>query len=150
MGIEISKSTVENIVVKTTLIRTVDYKLNLAVSDIVDSIFYSNILKFDNEGSSIYINQLFEYGAFQYGACYNQARFISLIMERMNVNVISFDIDKDFDVNKKRERDGLQYKERRNGKLTYSPSFPDKLCTTVVVPNPEYIWGYLLFVLLQT
>ena len=127
-----------------------DYTLNLAVSDIVDSIFYSNILKFDNEDISIYISQFFEYGAFLYGVCYNQARFISSIMERMNVNVISYETDKEFDVNKKRERDGLRYKGRRNGKLTYSPSFSDQLCATVVVPNPEYIWGYLFFVLLQT
>ena len=33
----------------------------------VDSIFYGNILKFNNKGSSIYINQFFEYGAFN---CY--------------------------------------------------------------------------------
>ena len=90
----------------------------------VDSIFYSNILKFDNEGSSIYINRFFEYGAF---TCYNQACFISLIKEKINVNVISYEIYNEFDVTKKKERDGLRYKGRRNGELSYSPSFPPKL-----------------------
>ena len=104
-------------------------------------------MKFDNEDSSIYINRFFEYGAL---TCYNQARFISLIMERMNVNVISNEIYNEFDVTKKKERDGLRYKGRRSGNMTYSPSFPHKLWTTVVVPNPEYIWGYRLLVLLQT
>ena len=68
----------------------------------------------------------------------------------MDVNVISYEIYNEFDVTKKKERDILRYKRRRNGKLTYSPSFPHKLCTTEVVPNPEYIWGYRLLVLLQT
>ena len=98
MDVEISKSVVENIVDKNTFISTEDSPLNFAASVIVDSIFYSNILKFDNEDSSIYINQFFEFGAF---TCYNQARFISLIKERMNVNVISYEIYNEFDVTKK-------------------------------------------------
>ena len=56
---EISRSVVETIVDKTSFIITEDSLLNLAASDMVDSIFYSNILKFDNEGSSIYINRFF-------------------------------------------------------------------------------------------
>ena len=112
MDVEISKSIVENIVDKTSFISTEDSLLNLAASDIVDIIFYSSILKFDNKDSSIYINRFFEYGAF---TCYNQARFISLIKERMNVNVISHEIYNEFDVTKKKERDGLRYKGRRNG-----------------------------------
>ena len=104
MDVEISKSIVENIVDKTSFISTEDSLLNLAASDIVDSIFHSNILKFDNEASSIYINRFFEYGAF---TCYNQARFISLIKEKMSINVISYEIYSEFDVTKKKERDGL-------------------------------------------
>ena len=123
---------------KTNFISTEDSLLNLAASDIVDSIFYSTILKFDKEDSLIYINRFFEYAAF---TCYNQARFISLIKEKMNVNVFSYEIYNEFDVTKKKERNGLRYKGRRNGELTYSPSFSHKLCTTVAVLNPEYIWG---------
>ena len=129
LDFEISKSVVENIVNKTSFTSTEDSLLNLAASDIVDSIFYSNILKFDNEDSSIYINRFFEYGAF---TCYNQTRFVSLIKEKMNVNVISYEIYNEFDVTKKKERDELRYKWRRNGELSYSPSFPHKLYTIVV------------------
>ena len=114
---------------KTFFISTEDSLLNLAASDIVDSIFYSNILKFDNEDSSIYINRFFEYGAFTF---YNQAHFISLIKEKMNVNVIPYEIYNEFGITKKKERDGLRCKGRRNGELSYSPSFPHKLCTAVV------------------
>ena len=89
LDVEISKSIVENIVDKTSFISTEDSLLNLAASDTVDSIFYSNILKFDNEDSSIYINRFFEYSAF---TCYNQVRFISLIKQRMNVNINSYEI----------------------------------------------------------
>ena len=41
----------------------------------------------------------FEYGAF---TCYSQARFIFLIKERMDVNVISYEIYNEFDVTKKK------------------------------------------------
>ena len=139
LDVEISKSIVENIVDKTSFITTEDSLLHFAASDIVDSIFYSNILKFDNEDSSIYINQFFEYSAF---TCYNQARFISLIKQRMNVNVISYEIY-EFDVTKKKERDGLRYKGRWNGELTYSPSFPRKLYTTVSSAEPRVYLGIL-------
>ena len=60
---------------------------------------------------------------------HHQARFISLIKEKINVNVISYEIYNEFDVTKKKERDGLLYKGRRNGELSYSPSFPPKLIT---------------------
>ena len=99
MDVEISKSIVENIVDKTTFISTEDSPLNFDASVIVDGIFYSNILKFDNENSSIYINRLFEYGTF---TCYNQARFTYLIKERINLNLISYEIYNKFAVTKKR------------------------------------------------
>ena len=138
LDVEISKSIVENIVDKTSFISTEDSLLNLAASDIVDSIFYSNILKFDIEDSSICINWFLEYSAF---TCYNQACFISLIKARMNVNVISYEIYNEFDVTRKKERDGLRYKGRWNGELTYSPSFPRKLCTTVSSAEPRVYLG---------
>ena len=45
----------------------------------------------------------------------------------VHVNVISDEIYNEFDVTKKKERDGLRYKGRRNGELSYSPSFSHKL-----------------------
>ena len=98
----------------TSLVNTEDSLLSLAASDVVDSIYYCNILKFSVDKAEFFINRYFEFGAFR---GFSENKLGELVQsELLTENLLPVAVYTMVDVDKKKIRDASLFANRRKGK----------------------------------
>ena len=100
-----------NLTDKSSLFNTEDSLIKFAASDMVDGFFYCSVIKFRDE-DPIYINQFFEYGAFDNDS---NCKLMKLVEEKFQITPFPYAVYNNFDVIKKKERDMSSFKDRRTG-----------------------------------
>ena len=98
LDVEVSKMMMTNSADKSSLFNTEDSLIKLAAWDIVDDLFYCNVIKFRDE-NPIYINRFFEYGAFDN---YNSCRLVDLVEEKFQITPFPYAVYNNFNVVKKK------------------------------------------------
>lgn len=104
-----------NLTDKSSLFNAEDSLIKLAASDMVDDFFYCSVIKFRDE-NPIYINQYFEYGAFDNDS---NCKLMKLVEEKFQITPFTYAVYNIFDVIKKKERDMSLFKDRRTGVIDF-------------------------------